>query len=464
MESPRVLRERKVLNYATTPFKKPSRPGKSRKDPFIASLEDSPAIHFLPNPKLAQPNRRNIFEDTNIPDDEEEEQPEEEPFYIIDWLSDLSFFPFVISQISVVVSLVVLLFWGIFQAVCLPYTCVGLIRSKLSKRIVYYIKTSLLIISMAVLLWCLFKGKDLTLKLSKQNATESEFHLPDILKHPHRGGDQTPEIADLELTTEPGTFEKVLNDVEQTPEVVPETPLERQEKPMEIIQENNTPIDSNSDNPAISLDNNKKETSRENSILQEQMFREFKQEILNLQDVQEIHIENILQRLESIELELMNLDSIKSEIGEIKQIIEKDRMKIDIVKKYGPNYALSSLGASVKSSKPIRSKSNNPDNILQGTVTAGKCFGIGPTNSFVEVQLAKQINVKAVIIRHLPTYSNESKPREVVIMGKSVLFEKDQEYLIQQVNTKADRVRIDIKNNWGKDYTCLYSVQVHGTE
>ncbi|KAJ3319715.1 Sperm-associated antigen 4 protein [Boothiomyces sp. JEL0866] len=471
MESPRVLRERKILNYATTPFKKPARPGKSRKDPFIESLEDSPApaIRFLASPGPSHPLRKNIFEDTNIPSDEDEELLEQkETFYIIDWLSDLSFFPYAVSQISVVASVVVLLFLGMFQLVCLPYTLVLMIRNKLSKRIVYYIKTSLLIFSMVVLLLFLFRGKDLPVKLSKQNDSDSSFHLPEILKHPVRGGSQTPEIVDLELSQKEDIAEvDVARSLDRTelyedPDIS-EIILKDEESQVEP-NDSNVVADSveNLQNEKISP--NMEDINREMQIKQERDFKEFKKEILNLQDVQEIHIENILQRLEMIELELMNIDSIKSEIGEIKQIIEKDRLELDIVKKYGPNYALEALGATVSSSKPIRSKTNNPANILQGAVTAGKCFGIAAKNSFIEIQLNKKINVKAVIIRHLTTFSNESKPRELVIMGNSVIFAKEQDYLIQLVDTKTDRVRIDIKSNWGKDYTCLYSVQVHGSE
>ncbi|KAJ3271658.1 hypothetical protein HDV01_006437 [Terramyces sp. JEL0728] len=508
MESPRVLRERKPFNYSATPFKKPR--GPKRNDPFITSLEDSPAMKHVPRP--AEPYlQRNIFQDTNIPDEEDEAQMDpQEPFYIIDWLSDLSIFPYITSFISVVASLVVILFLGIFQIISMPYNLALTIRTRLTKRAVYYIKTSLLILSMVVLLLFLFTGKDVPVKLLKQNDTKEEFKLPDILKHPLRGGAQKPEIADLEsgifdaADTNDGAkkaadskSEFKLPDIlkhpirggAQKPDLSDLEPVTSQndasnptdagetEQSLGYVGETDShdPIQAASKQESTLVDSpqalvstvdmgNMEEIKTKEQFRQQKAFDNFKQEFLNLQDIQEIHIENILQRLDIIELELNHIESIKSEIRDIKQLVEKDQMKRDLVKKFGPNYALSALGATVKSSKPIRSKTNNPSNMLQGNVTPGKCFGVGATNSFVEIQLPKKINVKAVILRHLNTYSMESKPKELLIMGRSIIFEKEHDLLLHKVETRTDAIRIDIKNNWGKDYTCLYSVEVHGVE
>ncbi|KAJ5078592.1 sad1/unc-84-like protein-related [Anaeramoeba ignava] len=170
------------------------------------------------------------------------------------------------------------------------------------------------------------------------------------------------------------------------------------------------------------------------------------------------------------------------------------------------DYALGSSGAEVISHSPVYSSSfgsrfnplsyfhqflsvlknpklNHPELALNPNNAIGNCFGFWGDKGFLAVRLFRKIIPTQITIEHVPKAVSpdfSSAPKDFSIFAYSNSFDSDpiflgnftfvfdDSYLPQTFNipdnlqVPIEVVKFDFNSNYGKEFTCVYRVRVHG--
>ncbi|CAL1603603.1 unnamed protein product [Knipowitschia caucasica] len=128
----------------------------------------------------------------------------------------------------------------------------------------------------------------------------------------------------------------------------------------------------------------------------------------------------------------------------------------------------------------------SPSSVLRAQnyhLTPGQCWGMEGSSMPLFIAMATHIHISHVTIGHItaeqsPTGEISSAPKEFSVYGLKQF--KGEETLLRtfefqdngdsfqtfEVHKHMDAVfkfvRLQVKNNYGSDYTCLYNFRVHG--
>ncbi|XP_068933802.1 sperm-associated antigen 4 protein [Petaurus breviceps papuanus] len=224
-------------------------------------------------------------------------------------------------------------------------------------------------------------------------------------------------------------------------------------------------------------------------------------EFLTLSEYHErIHSQGLqLQQLQT-ELDKLHTDvsSIRAANSERVAQLVFQRLNEDFVQK--PDYALSSVGASIDLDKTSRDYEDRdtayfwnrfsfwnyakpPTVILEPNVFPGNCWAFQGAKGQVVIQLPGQVQLSDITMQHPPpsvahnggvssakdfaVYGLQGDDKTEILLGKFTFEVKKSE--IQTFHLENDppmafpKVKIQILSNWGHPrFTCLYRVRAHG--